>query len=1199
MRKRVMILLLLADFCLVANAECPQFQSGSQVGTVAHSSLDEISGIAASRKNADVFWVHNDHKGSTYAPEVFALTSSGKHLGVYTLDSADDEDYEDIAIGPGPTPQRYAPNEIIVKFRHPDADTVEKQVKFAKSAAELTLSQELDQVTASYRVKQIKPLFKNFKKDRQRLKALRKKDEALLTKNEKHILRRLKRAPKDAKIPDLSRIFKIQVDLGPGQSLEEVVEAYRNNPNVEYAELNYIVSIDLTPDDPLFPIQWPLHNTGQMYPESGKCNPPPGIPDCDIDAPEAWDIHTGSPEVIVAVVDTGVDYNHRDLQGNMWTDSNGYYGYDFFNDDNDPMDDNGHGTHCAGIIAADGNNGLDIAGLCWSAKIMAVKFLGESAGGYESGAVSAIYYAVENGADVISNSWGGDDYSETLEQAVAYAHSQGVIVVAAAGNGNWTLPRYPARYDHVISVAATDSNDQRAYCSNCCSQWASNYGNLVDIAAPGVDILSLRAEGTSEGTPYDDYTTIMSGTSMACPHVSGACALMLSRYPQIQVDELEQHLLASTDAISPEICASGRLNVYEAMLRIPGAKGIVLLDSDFYSCSGLIGIKLLDLDLKENGTQQVIVFTGGPDWETVILTEMVPPIDIFTGTISTASGDPSPEDGTLQVSHGQIIAVVYYDADDGTGNPASTYDLADVDCEAPTIFNVQVQTRGIAARITFETNEPTMGRVRCGQLCGGPYTAVNDNPTLATAHTIQLNGLPSQTTCYFVVDANDAVGNQTTDDNSGVCYSFATSTPIVFNVPAEFITIQAAIDEAWSDWGDTVLVAEGTYYENINLNGKNITLWSTDPNDPAVVEATIIDGNDVNSVVTFAGTESSSCVLSGFTITNGQVISGSGAGINGNGTMATIQNNIISGNELVSWAGPHGGGCGISDCDGLIQDNIIVDNDGGMGHGGGLHLCDGTICNNIISYNGCYWGGGLSCCHGPILNNLLVGNGAVDGGAFASCHGSISNCTLVGNYASYGSGIYECYGSISNCIIWQNGAGIREQIENCSTPVYSCIEDWNDTGIGNISTDPCFVSMGYWQDMGTYWQWVDDGSDYHLQSEVGRWDPNQNQWVTDANTSLCIDAGDLNSDWTAELWPHGKRINMGAFGGTPQASMSPSSVGNIADLNNDDLVDYTDLKSLTDIWLCEDVLLSEDLDRNGIVDFVDYGIFAQNWLWQE
>ncbi len=1098
----------------------------------------------------------------------------------------------------GSKPVRYAPNQIIVKFHRNVTNILEIKLSESAAISELKLSNSLDRLHKKYKVIETEPIFKNFKKQRQRIKALLQKGKALLTKREKRILRRLRRAPRDARVPELDRIYRIEVELEPDQSLEEAVAAYNNDPGVEYAELNHIVSICTTPNDPCYPIQWPLNNTGQMYPESGKCKSPPGTPDRDIDAPEAWDIHTGSLEIIVAVVDTGVDYNNRDLQANMWTDSNGYYGYDFFNDDNDPMDDNGHGTHCAGIIAADSNNGLDIAGVCWNAKIMAVKFLGESAGGYETGAVNAIYYAVDNGADIISNSWSGDDYSETLEQAVAYAYSQGAIVVAAAGNNNSTSPVYPAHYDHVISVAATDSDDQRAICT--LPDWASNYGPLVDIAAPGVDILSLRAEGTSAGTPYDDYTTIMSGTSMACPHVSGACALMLSRYPEIELDELEQHLLEATDAISSEICASGRLNVYEAMLRIPGSRGIVLLDNDYYSCSGTVGVKLLDLDLKENGTQQVTVSTNGGDSETVVLDETAPAIGVFTGTISTGSGDPNTEDGIVQVSHSQIITVMYYDANDGSGNPLTVEDVATADCEALAISNVGVETRGIVARITFETDEPTTGLIRCGLACGGPYTIVSDDLVLATTHTIQLNELPSETTCYFVVDATDVAGNETTDANSGACYSFTTDTPIIFNVPGEFSTIQTAIDEALGGWRETVLVAEGTYYENINFSGKDIVLKSINPNNPTVVEATIIDGNDVNSVVTFAGTENSSCLLSGFTIRNGQVLSNSGAGIYGRGTMATIENNLITGNQIEGFMGCGAGGGGVFDCDGLIENNIIMGNEGGMGHGGGLHQCDGTILNNIISDNGAYWGGGMSDCQGQLLNNILVGNSSVKGGAFASCHGNISNCALVGNYASHGSGIYDCYGSIGNCIIWQNGAGIKEQVENCSIPVYSCIEDWTSGGVGNISSDPCFAQMGYWQDIG-YWygDWVDDGSDYHLKSEVGRWDPNAESWIVDANMSLCIDVGDPNSNWTGELWPHGKRINMGAYGGTPQASMSLSDEGNIADIDTNDVVDYIDLKLFTNKWLYQEILRPEDLDRNGVVNFTDFAIFANYWLWAE
>jgi subtilisin family serine protease len=464
---------------------------------------------------------------------------------------------------------------------------VEGQLGLELSPDKLKLSGGLDELNARYRVRQIKPLFKDFKKNRQQLKALLKKDKATLTKKEKHILRRLKRAPKDAKVPDLSRIYKIELDLEPGESLEEAVQAYNNHLDVEYAELNYVVSIDLTPNDPLYPIQWPLNNTGQEFPFN--VDPLRGVlwmsgePDCDIDAPEAWDIHTGNSEIIVAVVDTGVDYNHRDLDDNMWVnsdeipdngiddDGNGYiddvYGYDFCTytqeSDSDPIDDCGHGTHCAGIIAAQGNNALDIAGVCWNARIMALKFLNSAGWGYTADGAACFYYAVNNGADVTSNSWGGGGYLETMEEAINYAHSQGVIMVASAGNSGSASPQYPARYDHMVAVAATGSNDKKAY-------W-SNYGDWVDIAAPGVDVLSLRASMGWLGIPYDDYTCIMSGTSMACPHVAGVYALTLS-YTQWDANLVIGHVINTADPLSSKLLGSGRLNAFNALTASPGIK---------------------------------------------------------------------------------------------------------------------------------------------------------------------------------------------------------------------------------------------------------------------------------------------------------------------------------------------------------------------------------------------------------------------------------------------------------------------------------------------------------------------------------------------------------------------------------------------------------------------------------------------------
>ncbi|GAF67932.1 unnamed protein product, partial [marine sediment metagenome] len=320
--------------------------------------------------------------------------------------------------------------------------------------------------------------------------------------------------------------------------------------------------------------------------------------------------------------------------------------------------------------------------------------------------------------------------------------------------------------------------------------------------------------------------------------------------------------------------------------------------------------------------------------------------------------------------------------------------------------------------------------------------------------------------------------------------------------------------------------------------------------------------NDV--VIEFDDPELDEVWLNGFILMGDGTLSG-GAGIAGNGCAATISKCVITNNLAICGGGlcdcdgliennvicdnrvyrtpliliPPSYGGGLYDCDGLIQNNIIRDNVAEyMGYGGGLYGCDGTIWHNIISNNSADSGGGLLLCDGAIVNNLLVGNFVVEDGAIASCHGSISNCTLVGNYASNGSGIYDCYGSISNCIIWQNlnGMGQPEQMINCSTPTYSCIENWSAGGIGNINSDPCFADP--------------DVNDFHLQSAAGRWDPNTKTWVYDDVNSPCIDAGDPNSHWTAELWPHGKRINMGAFGGTPQASMSLSDAGNIADLNN-------------------------------------------------
>ncbi|MEK6984396.1 MAG: S8 family peptidase [Nanoarchaeota archaeon] len=238
----------------------------------------------------------------------------------------------------------------------------------------------------------------------------------------------------------LDRIYLLS--MKDDADMHTVIRELSNNPAVEYAEPNYIVRINAVPNDPNFGLLYGLHNTGQTG----------GTVDADIDAPEAWDIQTGSNNVVVAVIDTGVDYSHSDLSANMWAnageipnnglddDSNGYIddfrGWDFVNIDNNPMDDNGHGTHVSGTIGAIGDNGFGVAGVNWRVKIMPLKFLDAGGFGSSADAVLAIQYATLMGANIMSNSWGGGGYSQTLKNAISAANDAGILFVAAAGNSN-------------------------------------------------------------------------------------------------------------------------------------------------------------------------------------------------------------------------------------------------------------------------------------------------------------------------------------------------------------------------------------------------------------------------------------------------------------------------------------------------------------------------------------------------------------------------------------------------------------------------------------------------------------------------------------------------------------------------------------------------------------------------------------------
>jgi subtilisin family serine protease len=354
------------------------------------------------------------------------------------------------------------------------------------------------------------------------------------------------------------------------KSVEAAVADLEKNPNVEFVEPNYLLYALEAPNDPSYGMLWGMNNTGQN--DGGGT---PGTVDADIDAPEAWSVFHGSNAVTVAVIDTGVDYTHPDLAANAWTnpgeiagngiddDANGYiddiHGWDFANGDNDPMDDNDHGTHCSGTIGGVGNNGVGVAGVNWNVKIMGCKFLTSGGSGSTANAISCIEYATLMGVDVMSNSWGGGGYDAALEAAIVAANAADIFFIAAAGNAGTDTDvsaNYPSCYNvpNVIAVLATNNRDQRVVEPGW---WSSNYGaTTVDIGAPGLYIYS-----TIPGAAYDSF----SGTSMATPHVAGAMAMLRGRFPTISVAAGKNLLMTIGNDPVPALsglCVSGaRLNL--------------------------------------------------------------------------------------------------------------------------------------------------------------------------------------------------------------------------------------------------------------------------------------------------------------------------------------------------------------------------------------------------------------------------------------------------------------------------------------------------------------------------------------------------------------------------------------------------------------------------------------------------------------
>lgn len=400
--------------------------------------------------------------------------------------------------------------------------------------------------------------------------------------------------------PDVP-LFRVHLSSLTLEALPTKLDLAGEQDTVVVAEPDYIRQGLLVPNDPKYldGTLWGLNQTS----------------DVDVDAPEGWDVRTTAGSMVVAVIDTGVRYTHQDLAANMWVnteeisgngvddDRNGVvddvYGLDAYNNDGDPMDDEGHGTHCAGTVGGVGNNGVGITGVAWGVKLMACKFLSNTGSGTDSDAIRCIDYARVKGAKVLSNSWGGGGANSSLLAAIERCRAAGVLFVAAAGNesnNNDRWASYPASYttDNIISVAATTRTDGLAN--------FSNYGaTSVDLGAPGDGIYSTVSGSNSAYATY-------SGTSMATPHVAGALAMIAAQYPTENYSSLISRLLIGTDKIgslSGKTKSGGRMNLAKSLGTATPPQPVRPGNDSFASATSVTGSSWTVSGSNVDGTSEV------------------------------------------------------------------------------------------------------------------------------------------------------------------------------------------------------------------------------------------------------------------------------------------------------------------------------------------------------------------------------------------------------------------------------------------------------------------------------------------------------------------------------------------------------------------------------------------------------------------
>jgi subtilisin family serine protease len=953
------------------------------------------------------------------------------------------------------------------------------------------------------------------------------------------------------------------VELPPALTVEDALKVINKVYGVLYAEPDYIIQyVSMIPSDTDFKNLWGMHNTGQTG----------GTPDADIDAPEAWDITADANDIIVAVVDTGVDYRHPDLAVNMWTnpgeqpgdgngdgkpgiagfdddgdglidedsqgrqpgqpgysndlvnddDENGYnddiYGWDFADDRNDPVDSVGHGTHCAGIVGAIGNNNRGITGVCWAVKVMALG-IGDDYP-HTSAAIDAISYAQTQGVTVMNLSW-TVPYSQSLKDTIQAADANGVLFVAAAGNSqiyqdpdNDQYPRYPASYDcaNIIAVMATDQDDERSIWTEFPPSSSAYGAHSVDLGAPGTDVMSTL--------PSDTYG-LGNGTSMAAPYVAGACALVWAANPNLSHLQIKDILLKTVDKPSSLhwMCVSeGRLNLYNALIAAgPLTRGITTNTPN---------------PVLPGNQIQYTITCGNPitnpsdpnylgDVTNVAIIDRLPDDVNFVSANPTGSFDPVERTYTWQtgtLSPGGSTSVTITICVNGLAEPLGA------------IRNAAVIQATVKNKVTYSgvVKETLVG------CFGGNVIYVNHQASGYNSGTSWANAY---------TDLQKALARADAGCGSEIWVAGGVYKPVVYNWrnPRTSVSLDLV--------GGTALYAGFVGSETSRDQRKyrlieTVLSGSLDPerdcHSDYVLKANALSGTTTidGFVIKDAAIGGLNCDNADLAINNCVIKDNGESGVNAFGSDVALSNCTISRNcaDNSVYGGVTSQGTGS-----LSMDWCIVEN----------NYSDGIQCRNQAEINNCKIGKNSAdgidthCVQLSVKNSWIYLNGKSGGGGGVHLDAPLVQPLIYGSTIVYN----DDYGiktesinpttrpDIRNCILWGNMVQFSQG--QGYIPAYSCVQGLNDPNNGNINDNPLFA----YSDPNSF--------NYHL-----------------ASTSPCIDASDNNAVGTDET----------------DIDAEPRKF----DGNGDSIV-------VVDMGADEYYWSPADLNNSGQVNFYDYAIFGNSW----